>query len=382
MNQQNEIETNQQQQHIITEPELDDFQKTQIRSLYQKFQTMNESHRRAVLRIHWDEPPRLTAEEIQALPNPEPHIELPNDDRWGSKLGGYPFWPEDTVKYPYKRSATVSNGEQAEIDPEDDASVMGSLQLLAQFNLQDVANAPGVSRNTLEEALFKLKLPTDGGILQFYIKPDFTFGLYPASGGPGGEYQSAQSFRIRYWPREVVDATTKLLSVDHFPQLYRNVQTTFSGEYSFPFDPSRVLKINYGSKTGEGITEEFWGWNDFQFSEKFNELLRQEAPEIVSHLTAPGGERDQWKIAYALSFIQEEARFIDTASGSKLGGHPTFTQEDPRRSWKAENRDLLFQLDSDSTVMVGDAGVMNFFNASGYSLKGETGEAKYNWDCS
>lgn len=77
----------------------------------------------------------------------------------------------------------------------------------------------------------------------------------------------------------------------------------------------------------------------------------------------------------------------ETAAGSKVGGYPYFTQEDPRLYEETTNYDtLLFQLDTekideDWPIMWGDMGVGNFFiNRQALESKDFT-DIQYNWDC-
>ncbi|MGC6769757.1 YwqG family protein [Enterococcus sp. LJL51] len=75
------------------------------------------------------------------------------------------------------------------------------------------------------------------------------------------------------------------------------------------------------------------------------------------------------------------------ATGSKIGGYPFFTQEDPRiYEAKTEYDTLLFQLDTEKigdswSIMWGDMGVANFFiNHQALQQKDFT-KILYNWDC-
>ena len=70
----------------------------------------------------------------------------------------------------------------------------------------------------------------------------------------------------------------------------------------------------------------------------------------------------------------------NSAKGSKVGGYPHFTQEDPRAD---SHEVLLFQLDNDSSKGIhwGDAGVANFFINTEDLLKADFSNIWYNWDC-
>jgi len=70
-----------------------------------------------------------------------------------------------------------------------------------------------------------------------------------------------------------------------------------------------------------------------------------------------------------------------TLFGHQVGGHPTFTQEDPRLP--DDPRVLLFQLDSDwqRGVMWGDSGIANFFIHPDDLARRDFSHVAYNWDC-
>ncbi|MBP1045598.1 DUF1963 domain-containing protein [Enterococcus sp. BWM-S5] len=77
----------------------------------------------------------------------------------------------------------------------------------------------------------------------------------------------------------------------------------------------------------------------------------------------------------------------EIAMGSKVGGYPYFTQEDPRIYEETTKYDtLLFQLDTEKVdadwpIMWGDMGVGNFFiNKEALKQKDFT-DIQYNWDC-
>lgn len=93
------------------------------------------------------------------------------------------------------------------------------------------------------------------------------------------------------------------------------------------------------------------------------------------------------------TFDQEEQRekihsgLYDLALGSKLGGYPFFTQEDPRLYEETTKYDtLLFQLDTekidaDWSIMWGDMGVGNFFISHDALKNKDFTDIQYNWDC-
>ncbi|MFP3390133.1 YwqG family protein [Brevibacillus sp. SIMBA_040] len=73
---------------------------------------------------------------------------------------------------------------------------------------------------------------------------------------------------------------------------------------------------------------------------------------------------------------------LSDASGSRIGGYPYFTQDDPR----SEDAILLLQLDmegdhKDYYVSWGDSGVANFFIRKEDLLRLDFSNVVYTWDC-
>ncbi|KMY55595.1 cytoplasmic protein [Bacillus sp. FJAT-27231] len=73
------------------------------------------------------------------------------------------------------------------------------------------------------------------------------------------------------------------------------------------------------------------------------------------------------------------------ATGSKIGGYPFFTQEDPRsyREKYQNHQVLLLQVDTDTDldIMWGDSGVGNFFITKEDLKNRNFANVLYNWDC-
>lgn len=73
---------------------------------------------------------------------------------------------------------------------------------------------------------------------------------------------------------------------------------------------------------------------------------------------------------------------LTDSSGSRIGGYPYFTQEDPR----SEDMELLLQLDMEGDhreyyVSWGDSGVANFFIRREDLLRLDFSKVAYTWDC-
>lgn len=306
-----------------------------VLSLWKEFKKLNKHHERPFISYNFKEykTPQLALE-----------------DRFSSKLGGHPFWPADQKKFPYLRSLSSSTKKK-----HDPSLLMGDLCLLLQFNLSDI---------TLAQRK-QLHLPQDGGILQFYVAPDVCMGLFPDNDDESkAEQPSPFTYRVKYWPKEIVSSTKKgndsslLLPIDAFPDFEKLSQNDlpFSAPHQIVFDKE--------------VKHEFWTTCEHVCQDKFQKFLKTKK-EVVSF-------DDAWQII--IDSIWEDEK--DTGGAySKLGGHPLFTQEDPRDDWAKEDRMLLCQLDSDGPVMIGDVGVMNFFNDEKRTAKGDFSKVKYTWDC-
>ena len=79
--------------------------------------------------------------------------------------------------------------------------------------------------------------------------------------------------------------------------------------------------------------------------------------------------------------------YVQLVQGSKIGGHPSFTQWDPR-GWQAypaadqPGGRLLLELDSNETGGWGDAGIAHLFGDPSALARGDVSLVRYHWDCS
>lgn len=82
-----------------------------------------------------------------------------------------------------------------------------------------------------------------------------------------------------------------------------------------------------------------------------------------------------------LKLVNEETG-SNIYSESSMGGHPFFTQNDPREmdSYK-DYTELLLQIDSEKDIMWGDSGIGNFFIKAEDLAQGKFDDILYNWDC-
>ena len=240
---------------------------------------------------------------------------MPEDDVTASKVGGRAWWPV---------------GQPA---PTSDQGL--TLVLLAQLNFAELPEMPGYPRT---------------GLLQFFIALDDYYGAN--FDGPGGEESLAEQrgFRVVYWP------DTRGPSEPLSPPIRR------SDDYS-PHDPRepRRMRFTLDSEVLSAADHRFdalvggSAFDTFDAWARERGLDRSLADQLINgvHDALGGG-------------------------GHKLGGYPTFTQQDPRRSGRFE---LLLQLDSDDRMMWGDLGVGGFFIAPEDLARADFSRVMYTWDC-
>jgi uncharacterized protein YwqG len=365
----------------------------QIKIVVQLFEKFRDKQRRAsrpAMRIVWE--PMTTA--VGGSTNATPTYA---DDVFASKLGGYPFWPKGHPLTDAETGATVCS-----------PGVRGSLSLLAQFNLSELS----------DEDREQLHFPASGGMLQFFIRPSPTYGLYDAY----DEFNGAPGFAVKLWPASALDEFRGAQQFEDAPlSALANCQNDEINY--FPLGRDKPQRIRFASS----VTVERIGLRDGRFTRGFASwALAQPEAAAIAALYAADEQDCKWELCCAVQEACEaetgaqaaaprDQRLRDDSGGSKLGGNPTFTQEDPR-SWAENNggddeneneggggaamrredysnNELLFQLESgnggsareltgDSVVMIGDCGVLQFFLARASWQAGAFSAAYYNWDCS
>ncbi|MEK4027830.1 MULTISPECIES: YwqG family protein [Bacillaceae] len=208
--------------------------------------------------------------------------------------------------------------------PKDENGVY--LQLLAQINFAEVPPMKDFPKK---------------GILQFYIAPeDDLLGMDFEDG------TSQKDFRILYHA-DVTDDRSKLTTDFNYIK---------PGEEEF-FPVTHEIKLSFE------LDEEPISEGDYRM-----EQLSIDLEEMSS-----GTELGE---IYAEAF---------GATGSKIGGYPFFTQEDPRsyREKYQNHNVLLLQVDTDTDldIMWGDSGVGNFFITKEDLRNLNFTNVLYNWDC-
>ena len=237
-------------------------------------------------------------------------------DIFMSKFGGLGYW-DNNKEYPKD-----SNGNQ--------------LVLLAQINFdRDKFDNP--------------KLPSNG-LLQFYISTDDLNGMNL------NNLVDQNGFRVIYHENVNYD-----LKREDLANIKTNLMLDDGNDEYFPFNEE--FKITF-TETEDYISPASWNFNEIVDNivmEEFNiDMSRTSLYEVFGEVI--------------MDYIYENL----VTSGSKLLGHPYFTQSDPRQIEKYRDYNiLLFQMDSDGPIMWGDSGVGNFFIKNDEDF----GDVLWTWDC-
>lgn len=216
--------------------------------------------------------------------------------------------------------------------PKDDEG--NPLYLLAQFNFADIPALPDY--------------PTQG-ILQFYIVAnDDLYGL------DFDDQFSQKTFRVVYFEQVTQDKN----------QLMTDFSFLESEPESLPFSGDYALKFELVSAP---ISLEDCHFSTWIGREAYSDSEEDKNAEI-------GGT------------FSEKYEEIFGGTGHKLGGYPSFTQNDPREyNDELKSLILLFQMDTDNTIdvniMWGDTGIGNFFIHPDDLKNKNFSKVLYNWDC-
>ena len=243
-----------------------------------------------------------------------------NDDIFRSKVGGAPYLPAD------QSIPTGSSGTP--------------LYLLAQINFEEMPSMPDFPRK---------------GMLQFFIADDGTYGANIEHKITEQSLMKQNNFRVVYHPTVTRESA----------QLAAPVKVKKAKD--LPLDPSVPLLMSF-TKTAETISIDDSGFEAVFGTSYYN---------LAEDLAKKHG-RDESMLTDALSDFLAPHAFAH-----KIGGYPSFTQEDPRPS--SSSLRLLLQLGSDDTdgdkLMWGDAGVGAFFIDPKDLQRGDFSRVMYNWDC-
>ncbi|KRD74730.1 DUF1963 domain-containing protein [Lysobacter sp. Root983] len=189
------------------------------------------------------------------------------------------------------------------------------------------------------------------GLLQFFISDsgDYYGANFDDPKHDGMDaLRQARGFRVVHWP----DASAPAVAPPARP----------GGEQRLPFEPDQPRRMRFIAE------RESLGSNDSGWPAAIGESL----DERVEAYVRAHPEQDSDALTDAL--FERLSR-----SGHKFGGHPDFTQSDPREA--GDRQVLLLQLDSDEVMMWGDSGIANFFIDPDDLKRGEFGRVAYHWDC-
>lgn len=210
------------------------------------------------------------------------------------------------------------------------------MMLLAQLNFEELPHIDPMPKT---------------GILQFYIPfGDDVYGL------DFDDQTNQKNFRIVYHPNVVTDESALVTDFAYMDGIEDDM-VPFTGEYQLSFQPKN-----------EPVS-----MNDYRF-----ESLTADAQINMEQTVEVDGETlDMWDVC------------SDKLSGNghKVGGYPTFTQQDPRgdEGEYSGYEILLLQIDTDYgdgiDIMWGDSGVANFFIKEEDLRNLDFSKVLYNWDC-
>ncbi|MFJ7734983.1 YwqG family protein [Lysinibacillus sp. NPDC097287] len=210
------------------------------------------------------------------------------------------------------------------------------LYLLAQLNFSELPPLPSY--------------PTSG-ILAFYVD------LYDDLIGMDLEnYKNRSGYAVHYFENPSENSYSKEEQADFYTEEPEYV--VVEGEYKLTGEIRETLLLQDCFEF-----EQYYGKNIYELIEEhFNDATDDILDEIYDFVSANDGD-------------------------GKIGGFPSFTQEDPRIHNKDLQQDiLLFQLDSSYgegiEIMWGDCGIGNFFIHPDDLRRMNFEHVWYNWDCS
>lgn len=242
---------------------------------------------------------------------------MARDDARASKVGGRAYW---------------AAGREYPRDPQG-----RPMSLLAQIDLAAAPKMPGYPER---------------GLLQFFISGDDYYGAALDAADRGDRMRALaqqKGFRVAYWADPSAPAVAPPAG---------------AASDRLPFDPAKPRRMTF-SADYESIGNSDIGANEVLGGDpaELAERYLREHPQVEDSPEA---------------LTDDVAEYLDRG-GHKLGGHPQFTQSDPREA--GDRRVLLFQLDSDDEMMWGDSGIANFFIDPDDLARADFSRVSYHWDC-
>lgn len=283
---------------------------------------LGSTEKKAVEKLKWWLPKKMEPyrTKIEATWKPVIYLSLgePTENPLENKLGGVP--------YRLKGAEWPATSDQT------------PMTFLAQLNFATLPPAQG--------------FPSQG-ILQFFIGRNDFYG----SDFMRGATDSSADYEVR-WIAEPVEDQTQL-------------------DFSIPEPPHGSEENHFSPFLGDSLG---WGFSGDSTLQPMTARDRLFETTIGLDFCDESDSPDE-----DLSFgewLEENYNEISCSSKHQIGGYPSFTQEDPRRT--DDPRILLFQLVSEGgdILMWGDMGIANFFIHPDDLAARDFSRVAYNWDCS
>lgn len=201
--------------------------------------------------------------------------------------------------------------------------------LLAQINFDELPNIPDY--------------PTSG-ILQIFV-----------SNGDCDVYSNRKDIEVIY--HDKIDEN--------------NVDTTERRT----MEDARYPKIKYEYSI-KGVVKDMYPCDGYELEETFMPIFNKYFNtniNCISMIPAEFDDKSTWDIIYHNLYKPVESW------GTRIGGYPNFTQDDPRTSDKYDA--LLLQIDSEKGIVWGDCGIANVFINSDKLKKKDFSDVFFTWDC-
>ncbi|MBO0812869.1 MAG: DUF1963 domain-containing protein [Microlunatus sp.] len=217
----------------------------------------------------------------------------------------------------------------------------GPQVFVAQINFAELDRLPG--------------FPTSG-LLQWFVDPDDCYGLtFDDTAGAAG-------FSVRWY----ADLSAPSLAGPDAPT---------------PTDHLDLVPMEFVGPTAVGFrhASSIPAWDELP-----SDVRREAVWERVA--MAFGENRSEPAFVYDQYIRGGSSVLAEYATGSKIGGYPTFTQQDPRGSGSypalgSAAAGLLVELDSMDVGGWGDSGIAHLFGDPGALAAGDTSGIRYHWDC-
>lgn len=175
------------------------------------------------------------------------------------------------------------------------------------------------------------------GILQFYIKGNDDLGLWDEEG-----------FKVSYIPKITKDIN-KL----------------------FVKNPYKFKQYDVNSREDDDmffIPYEREGKMEFKLKEMAITLVDRKFQNIFKDIELNEPQEDELYESFPWD-------------GSRVGGYPGFTQEDPREDNTYDVLLLQLDMDDECGIMFGDSGIANFFISNEDLINRDFSKVYYTWDC-